>query len=39
MNDKGRSGNINLGHAALMPKEEQLEMAVKHKRISIGIPK
>jgi alanine dehydrogenase len=38
MNDKGRSGSISLGNTALMPKEEQLEIAVKHKHISIGIP-
>lgn len=38
MNDKGKSGAFSLGNTALMPKEEQLEIAVKHKRITIGIP-
>jgi alanine dehydrogenase len=38
MNDKGKSGNISFGNAAFMPKEEQLETVVKHKRISVGIP-
>ncbi len=38
MNDKGKSSAINLGNAALMPKEEQLEMIVRHKRLTIGIP-
>jgi alanine dehydrogenase len=38
MNDKGKNGNLNLGSTAFMPKEEQLETAVRHKKISIGIP-
>lgn len=38
MNNKGKSGNISFGNASLMPKEEQLETAVRHKRITIGIP-
>jgi alanine dehydrogenase len=38
MNDKGKSGNMSFGNAAFMPKEEQLETVVKHRRISIGIP-
>lgn len=38
MNDKGKNGNLNFGNAGLMPKEEQLETAVRHKKISIGIP-
>lgn len=38
MNNKGKSGNISFGNTSLMPKEEQLETAVRHKRISIGIP-
>jgi alanine dehydrogenase len=35
MNDKGKNGNLG---SALMPKEEQLETVVRHKKISIGIP-
>jgi alanine dehydrogenase len=38
MNDKGKNGNLNLGSTAFMEKEEQLETAVRHKKISIGIP-
>jgi alanine dehydrogenase len=38
MNDKGKNGNINFGSTTFMPKEEQLETAVRHKKISIGIP-
>ena len=38
MNDKGKNGNMSFGNAALMPKEEQLETAVRRKKISIGIP-
>jgi len=38
MNDKTKNGNISFGNAAFMPKEEQLETVVKHKKISIGIP-
>lgn len=38
MNDKGKNGKVNLGNSAFMPKEEQLETAVRSKRISIGIP-
>lgn len=38
MNEKGKNGNLTFGNAALMPKEEQLETAVRRKKISIGIP-
>ena len=38
MNEKSRSGNMSFGNTAFMPKEEQLETAVRHKKISIGIP-
>jgi len=38
MNEKGRSGKINLGNAAFMPKEEQLETAIRNRSITIGIP-
>jgi alanine dehydrogenase len=38
MNEKGKNGNLNLGSTAFMPKEEQLETAVRRKKISIGIP-
>jgi alanine dehydrogenase len=37
MNDKGKNGNLTFGNTALMPKEEQLETAVRRKKISIGI--
>ena len=38
MNEKGKSGKIQFGNTAYMPKEEHLETAVKFRRISIGIP-
>lgn len=38
MNEKGKSGKVNFGNGAFMPKEEQLETAVRFRRISIGIP-
>src|SRR5512140_297354 len=38
MNDKGKNGNFSMASTALMPKEEQLETAVKPKNITIGIP-
>jgi alanine dehydrogenase len=38
MNDKGKSGKVNLGNTAFMPKEEHLETAIRFRRISIGIP-
>jgi alanine dehydrogenase len=38
MNEKGKSGKVNYGNSAFMPKEEHLETAVRFRRISIGIP-
>jgi alanine dehydrogenase len=38
MNEKGANESLRFGNAALMPKEEQLETAVKRRNISIGIP-
>lgn len=38
MNEKGKSGNVSFGNTAFMPQEEQLETALKHRRITIGIP-
>jgi alanine dehydrogenase len=38
MNEKSKNGNFGFGNSALMPKEEQLETAIRHKKISIGIP-
>jgi alanine dehydrogenase len=38
MNDKAKSGKVQFGNGAYMPKEEHLETAVRFKRISIGIP-
>jgi len=38
MNEKSKNGHLNLGNTTFMPKEELLDMAVKHRKISIGIP-
>jgi len=38
MNEKGKSGKVTFSNTAFMPKEEQLETAVRNRRISIGIP-
>jgi alanine dehydrogenase len=38
MNEKSRSGKVSFGNTAFMPKEEQLETAVRNRNISIGIP-
>jgi alanine dehydrogenase len=38
MNDQGKSAKLNFGNTDFMPKEEQLETAVRHRKISIGIP-
>lgn len=38
MNDKVKDSNLGFGSTAFMPKEEQLETAVRHRKISIGIP-
>ena len=38
MIEKGKNGNLNMGNAAFMPKEEQLETAIRYKRLTIGIP-
>jgi alanine dehydrogenase len=38
MNQKGKSGKVTFGNTAFMPKEEQLETAVRNKKITIGIP-
>lgn len=38
MDEKGRSGKVSFGNTAFMPKEEQLETAVRKRNISIGIP-
>lgn len=38
MNEKGRNRKINLGNAAFLPEEEQLETAIRNRSISIGIP-
>jgi alanine dehydrogenase len=38
MNMKGKSGKVNFGDSAFMPKEEHLETAVRFRRLSIGIP-
>ena len=38
MNNRGKSGKVTFGNTAFMPKEEQLETAVRNKNITIGIP-
>jgi alanine dehydrogenase len=38
MDESGKSGKVTFGNTTFMPKEEQLETAVKNRRISIGIP-
>lgn len=38
MNEKGKNANLGFGNTAFMPKEEQLETVVRHKKISVGIP-
>lgn len=38
MNEKGKNNDLNLGNTAFMPKEEQLETAVRQRKITIGIP-
>lgn len=38
MNEKSKNGNFDFGNSAFMPQEEQLETAVRQKKISIGIP-
>jgi len=38
MDDKGKNGNLSFGNTTFMPKEEQLETAIRHRKISIGIP-
>ena len=39
MEDKGNLRQKNFGNGAFMPKEEQLETAVRYRRISIGMPR
>jgi alanine dehydrogenase len=38
MNDMGKNVTMNFGNTMFMPKEEQLETAVKNKKLIIGIP-
>jgi len=38
MDNKGKSGKVTFGNTAFMPKEEQLETAVRNKKITVGIP-
>ncbi len=37
MNEKGKNGNLSFGNTTFMPKEEQLDTAVKSRKITIGI--
>jgi alanine dehydrogenase len=39
MEDKGNMRQKSFGNGAFMPKEEQLETAVRYRRISIGMPR
>lgn len=38
MDDKVKNGSVSFGNTTFMPKEEQLETAIRHRKISIGIP-
>jgi len=38
MNDTGKSGKVSFGNTVYMPKEEQLETAVRNRRLTIGVP-
>lgn len=38
MNEKSKSGKISFSNAAFMPKEEQLETAIRNRHITIGVP-
>ncbi|MBK7479743.1 MAG: alanine dehydrogenase [Bacteroidales bacterium] len=38
MNKKTKNGNHNFSNVSLLPQEEQLDTAIRHKKISIGIP-
>ncbi len=38
MNDKGKTGKVNFGNTAFLPKEDLLETAIRHRKLSIGIP-
>ena len=38
MNEKAKSGKVSFANTAFMPQEEQLETAVRHRKISIGVP-
>jgi alanine dehydrogenase len=38
MNEKTKSGKVSFANTAFMPQEEQLETAVRHRKISIGVP-
>jgi len=38
MNDTGKSGKVSFGNTVFMPKEEQLETAVRNRRLTIGVP-
>ncbi len=38
MDEKGKSGKVSFGNTVFMPKEEQLETAVKNRHLTIGIP-
>lgn len=38
MNEKAKNGSHGFSNASLLPQEEQLDTAIKRKKISIGIP-
>ncbi|HNY52178.1 MAG TPA: alanine dehydrogenase [Bacteroidales bacterium] len=38
MNEKAKNGSHGFSNVSLLPQEEQLDTAIRHKKISIGIP-
>lgn len=38
MNERSKSGKVNLGNSALLPKEEHLETKIRSRKIIIGVP-
>lgn len=38
MNEKAKNGSHGFSNASLLPREEQLDTAIRHRKISIGIP-
>ncbi len=38
MNEKGKSGKMNLGNTSFLPKEELLETMIRYRKFTVGIP-